>query len=492
VPLSVRGFVRGLSWPLAALAVFVHIEFRASMFSFRTGLQCGLLCALAVLVAAHSQPRKLPALGLVIGWFYIAMGAPVFAPTALLGVHGPIRLSEHSYDLATLGTLIFATTVILVSPLGSRLGEIASPSVTRLLEWTGVYTPRDALATRVAAGLAVALYLVLAFSKGRQNVLGPFGFVALLASTPAIPMGLFLWDWERTGSPLVIGAFWVTLTIMGLGGLATGMLGAAAQPCFTACVLLWCFRGRVPWALMVTGVLLVVSLNSAKHTYRTLTWHRDTTATLQERVDGWLVAIEETYRDRDYVTTFAESAESSRSRLATLTQVAQIFEWVPFVVPHAGPDQWLTLPLEFVPRVLWRSKPQHAIEYNVRYTLTFGLQDKRTAATTNVTLPSVGDGFWRLGWLGVFIEACILGLVVGLYSGLAKGESRSLVIIGTAFATSVSPDQHVFVLLGGQPQFLFGLAFMMATISLLPTVLSGSNPFSRRQRTADTTKPSHG
>jgi hypothetical protein len=250
------------------------------------------------------------------------------------------------------------------------------------------------------------------------------------------------------------------------------MLGNVAFTMFAAAMLIWTVKGRLPWLLVLVSIVLLSSLNTTKHVYRAMTWRDGDYVGVAERANNWMLAIEQTYSGRAE-EALVEGADSTASRLRTFAQVAQMFDWVPEHIPYAGPDQWLAIPLDFVPRLFWPQKEAHVMTFNVRYTMTFGLQNKRTTGTA-ITLPVVGDGYWRLGWLGVCIEAILFGTMIGILEGLAHSSSRALVIICLSFTIGYYFDQHIFAAISGLPQQLLLLATVLFGVRALTAVINKS------------------
>jgi hypothetical protein len=463
---------RAMSWPIAAMVVIVHMVYGHPGFPPDALLCAGLLGALAVLTIAYAKPHELPVLPVMVARIYFAMGYPAFGAPRMVTALGPIRLSSSALLDATFGGLLFASLIVgiatLIKPYTGRLSGDWSRALDRRAEYDGT----DTITARMLAAISIAIHLMIAASPTGQRIFGSFGYLATLLGGPAISLGLLFWDMEQRPTFMSRTLFWSAAGALSLAGFITGMLGSALEPFIDTIIFLWTFRGRIPVFLITVSIAALLSLNHAKHAYRRLTWnstHNDTFTRLQ----NWATAIEQTYGgDASYA--FEVSAGSTARRLSTLLAVAHIFEWVPARIPHAGPKAWLELPLQYVPRVFWANKPSPAQEFNNRYTVTFRLQTVKMTQGATFNLPSIGDGYWRLGWLGVVLEGVFLGLLAGFYVGVSKRNSRALLIIGTGFVMTTGPEGYVLYVLGSQPQYWLSMIMVLALAQTLPSLFAGA------------------
>lgn len=471
---SNAAIVRMLSWPVGALCVIVHLTWRDPGFSEQAALCAGLLGALAVIALAHTRPHTLPAVPFFLVHFYLAFGAAVFSPPVLYGNRGRIWVSSYGFDEALLAALLFP----LIAAFGwlpmVRVGKKYGPGLGRILDREGKHREGDVIAARSVAVASVVLRFVLQTGVLGATPLGGWQHIATLFVDPTLPLAVLYWDAERTRTPVARAFFWAALSLIVLAGLGTGALGLAVQPMLVTWMLMWTVRGRLPVGIIVAAVFTFTMLNSAKFAYRSLTWDRNYVG-MFERAENWGTAVSRTYEGRGS-EVISESAQGTAHRFTVLAQVAQILDWVPARVPYAGPQQWLQLPLEFVPRGLWANKPVHMIEFNNRYTVNFGLQHWRDTKRTAITLPVIGDGYWRLGWLGVVIEALLFGALVGFHQGIAAAPTRGLVVIAIGFLASTPVDQHVFLHLSARPQFFLLTSMIMIMIQGLAAGIEAMRP----------------
>jgi hypothetical protein len=283
---------------------------------------------------------------------------------------------------------------------------------------------------------SIAVQTVIALGGAPTSISRVLGVVG--ASTLSLPLLRWSGRWSGNHVPFYAGALY--LAVLGLRG---GMIADALMPGVIVGALLWAERGRIPVVLIVVGALTLVLLNPAKHAYRQLTWWgRPADAGPLYAAEAWLSALESTYAGTDSDDALDMGARSTRDRLSTIAQVAQIYALVPASIPHAGADKWLQTPLLLVPRMLWEDKPVLEYFYNKDYTHTFKLQDRRHTQTS-ITVPTVGDGYWRLGWFGVVCEGLLMGVLLGCAQAFGNGWSLRGMLIGAA-TLIVRTDYHAF------------------------------------------------
>ena len=271
--LSVRTLTaRVLVWPACALAIWVHLAFAHRDYSDQTRLQAGLLCSLALLVLAYSPVGAFPTLAIGMGYFYLALGAPIFSRTEMwLATGSRLRLSSHSFDQATLGALVLASVAIVVALFADRA---TSGLFKRAIERFDRKTVRGAgLGSRArTAGLVfLATSVLTAFWA---TSLGPLSHPISLLSNPVFAL-VFLFDYdEEAKTQLSRYLPWGAVFVLFLLGARGGMLQNAFIPMITAAALAWSRRGKLPLRLLTLGVALLLILSPAKGVYRQLSWYQ--------------------------------------------------------------------------------------------------------------------------------------------------------------------------------------------------------------------------
>lgn len=436
-------------------------------------VHAGLLCCLALLCTGFAPVRVMPAVSIGTGFLYLSLGQPVFSKAIATSIRGPFRLPARALEEATLGALTYALVAIGVALVVDRLLRRTAWSLTQRLDGGGAYGPADTSVARAFALTAVVLRSV-AVAGGS---LGAFAQPVGLLTSPLIVLTLLFWDAERTQEPAARTLFWAVTGYLAFVGLLSGMLQELLLPGIIAASLMWAHRARLPLTMIAVSAAVLIFLTPAKHVYRELTWY-DNKPTTFEKIELWGIALERVYFSDRSQTDAADSVGRTTSRFSTLSQVAQIFDSVPARIPYAGAERWLGLGELMIPRLFWPEKPVFDTYYNRNYTYTFHLQDRMSGGS--ITLPSVGDGYWRLGWMGVFIEAAILGMFMGAAQGVSRGGTRSALLLAGALL-QVRPDSHIFGALVGTLQQTL-VALCVAIVAKLMADLLADEPAQRETR----------
>jgi hypothetical protein len=399
-------------------------------------------------------------------------------------ISGRYRPTRQALENASLAALFYALVVIAVALLAEKaMRNVPRAFVAKLDPDPDHRSQARTLVLRFVASVSMIAHAAVGLGLPVGPMAQPLGTIG----APAIALSLLFWDAERSRSSTAHAWFWGALIFEAGLGLRSGMLGSAMLPSLVAIALFWTQRGKMPTALLVAGALLFGVLNPAKHYYRQVVWYDRAVQerSLLERLEVWGDAITYAFDDVEAGEGVQQSLDSLRGRVGTLAEVGQVFDWVPGRVPHAGAERWLaTLPM-LVPRVFWPDKPVMETYFNRDYTFTFRLQHRRTARSTSLALPSVADGYWRLGWLGVGIEATVFGLMLGFAQAVSRVSSFPALLIAVSLLQFRS-QYHAFGLLNGSIQQLFTSCLVVWFVGALTRALEGRSsarpPFdSRRQ-----------
>lgn len=455
-------------WPACILVMGLHLYWGDDAYTPLSHIAAGLIGCVVLIATAYAPPRMLPAAPILLLYYYVAMARPTFSAPALKGVTGPIYLSSSSYEAALVGALLFSVTLLLSARLVQNWGMRFSAGIAARLDPPGAYTQGHTLVARAATAVSLVLFILVNLKASLVPV--SLSLAIYLFASPVIPLGLLFWDAHQTQTAASRALFWTTVAFTAVLGMSNSTLGGGIVPGLIAASLVWTISGRVPVTLILVGTMVLLFLSPAKSRYRAQVWYQERDIGLQERFESWVEALTYTYSTSPDAAIDA-SVDATAYRTTTLPSVALIFETVPNVIPHAGPTKWIELlPITLVPRFFWTAKPSHTEVFNNDFTMKFGLQDKVGVTTTTLNLPSVGDGYWRLGWPGVLFEGFLLGSLVGLFQGATRRQSRALLILGVGFVISTQADKHVFYLLSSLPQYLFAtglILFVVRTVGLL-------------------------
>jgi hypothetical protein len=461
--LAARVFV----WPACIPALLLHVYGAHDDHPIGARWYAGLLCCLAMVCVAYAPRFTMPIVAVGIGYFYAALGMPVFSRAILNTARGPVRISYRGLEEAATGALLVAGIAVVTAFLADRIGAHLGQRIANGVDGQTPYGVSASSAARWLAGVCTASHLAVSFNLPLGPLKQPLGVLG----APALILPLLFWDWTQTHRRGTWYLLWGIVALLGVRGLLGGMLQDALMPAIVASCLLWWHRGKLPVRVFAAGVVFILIFNPAKHHYRQKAWFSNTPLTSVDRAKLWAEAIEATFTGSSTEENLNQSFESTSSRMNTLVQVGHMFDSVPERIAHAGPDKWLQVPLMLVPRLFWPDKPVQERFFNKDYTFTFGIQDPRRTRGTSITLPTIADGYWRLGWTGVVIEAVLLGFTLGLGQGISRVNARAALLVSAALL-QVRTEYHPFGTVTGLIQQCF-IALVIAVVANKLGALSG-------------------
>ena len=444
------GAVRFTGGVVAGL-VLAHAIGGSEAYEFLTRMMAAAVGVIAFLVARDAKTDSFPFLPFAAAKMYLFFGFPVLFEQRLMTLMGPIGLSERSWQAAVWSCLV----AIVVIYFSSRVGEsFADRTTARALLRLVPRTCGPRFET------TVRLFSIASLATGATQLLRPEVFPAAAAFfvqllvTPALGQVLLFEAYKR--SPTLVSKVWFWGYTGGTAMFAflSGMLGIALLPLVVAGYLVSTTQRslRIRWIVLVA--LFFMILNPAKSVYREKVWTSSTGWAASDigvgtRVGVWYEAVVDTWFNPQ--SEIDEQVDSSKSRLAAIPYVAQVFEWVPHRVPYAGWHRWAAIPTSYIPRSIWKNKPDMSDLFNDRYAYTFELMNEYDQSTTTLVLPLMVDGYWSAGWLGVLFTAFMAGLLIGFYKGTFRPSYWSVNLLGIAYLTRVDPTTHLAHQWGGLP-----------------------------------------
>ncbi|MBE7480984.1 MAG: hypothetical protein HS104_13505 [Polyangiaceae bacterium] len=440
---------------VGVLLLGIHAFFAAPQYPMAARAGAAALGTLAFAVIQRTTTKHLPFLAVVAVTQYVFFGFPVFKARRLVGVGGPIPISETSLTYAVWAVVLFLVVVLITARMAKRIGEWLSPVVRRLFP-----DPRSltgSFMVRAFSVFSIGLLVVAWFVgvKGREST--SLATVASLVAAEQLIQTILYRDWHATKSPISRAWFFGYTAAASIAGLLTGMLGLALFPWLAALVLGWQLSGRLSTRAIALMFLAFVVLTPAKHLYRQQVWRGGDVA-ISQRFDVWTAAVEQSWSSDRKTSGHVDAAAD---RLSALLFVAQAIEWVPRNVGHSGSSRWKLIPMSYIPRFLWPEKPDLTRAYNGEYALSFGLQTEMGIRSTALNLPHVLDGYWAYGWWGVIAVGVIIGGLVGFYEGLFDPANPVLHALGMTYLFKMHAEGHVGLFFTGVPQiFLVSLAIM--------------------------------
>lgn len=401
----------------------------------------------------HALPFMLIA---VAGWACLALwhtqgrrGVPMFpllaAQLAFLNSIPLLTGADTLDGLAASTILVSALTVTLflvVLAGGWWLGARAMqgrPSVWNITPGGNV------LASGLGLNAALPLLLFgMMFQLGNVSGLtykllpGPLaGFMPVLTAFTgaASTLGAFLGALAVANHPLRAGAlvFWALFTATFFLCISGILLSGACGMVFACAIGLGFGARRIPWAFLVTTILLVSFLNQGKGVMRGRYWDPETGAPqmglsrLPEFYGEWADASLSAFQTGMFnngstaVTSNEASGGGMMKRLDNFQNLTYIVD-----ILQRGAAQplygktYTIIPALLVPRFLWPDKPR-SHEGQIRLNLNFDRQ--ANLEQTFETYIAWGLLPEAVGNFGCVAGACFLGVLAGLGCGLLEAWS---------------------------------------------------------------------
>lgn len=438
---------------VATVMLVVHLSFAGTSYPLLARVGAAVLGTLAFAVIQRTRNQALPFVAVATLTQYVFFGLPVFRNSRLVGVNGPIPLSQASISAAVWAVILFTVVMIASARVAQAVGTGLAPAVARLFPRNAAAQSRIGLrlCSILSLGIMTVVWLIGLKGKGASSI----ATVASLFAGQQLFQTLLYRDARETRSATA-RAWFVGYTVVGsVAGLLTGMLGTALIPWLGALVLSWQATGRVNVRAIALLLAAFVVLTPAKHLFRSQ-MSRAGDVTVSERVDVMQDAVEEAWGGQQRKSGQVDAAAD---RLSALLFVAQAIEWVPRYVKHSGSSRWKLIPVSYVPRAFWPAKPDLTRAYNGEYSLTFGLQTEVGLRTTTMNLPHVLDGYWAYGWAGVIAVGIMIGGLIGFYQGVFDPTHPVLHALGMTYLLQMHGEAHVGAFFTGIPQvFLVGFA----------------------------------
>jgi hypothetical protein len=438
---TLESLVRSVPFALvvAGVLLLAHVAWGDDAYPTEARILAAGIGIVAFAVMRGARRDRIPYLALAAGQFYLHFGIPTFRDQALNGLSGPIYLSPDARTNAVVAGLIALGAILVGAQIGRRVGARLRAAAARMVP-AGEIAPRIG-PIRIFAAIAGLLYLTIqlrpyAFPAG-------LAYVVVLASSPALSQTLLYSVWQSTLRRSDRVVFLGFTAAVALAGLMSGMLFNTLVPILVAVVLSWQSGRR----FAVRGVsFLVVAyfiLNPAKHAFRTEVWSpsygTSDDITLSQRLGLWSNAVEHSWTGDQS----SQNVDKGVERVSSLVYVAHTMEWVPRHIPHAGIARWWPILYSYVPRFLWKEKPDLTRVFNADYTITFDLQSETGTRSTTFSVSQMSDSYWSFGWPGVVLAGLLIGLLLGVYERVFDPKNWALWSVGMLFFVRVNAHGHL-------------------------------------------------
>jgi hypothetical protein len=197
---------------------------------------------------------------------------------------------------------------------------------------------------------------------------------------------------------------------------------------FTGAMFLFVYvseRGKLPKALIVTSIFLLIPALGVKHQYRQTIAEHTEYGTL-EKLGAFGGLMSGVFAGGNKVD-LAAADEVAEDRIDHLSTFSYVIATTPAVIPYWNGETYKDFFWSFVPRVLVPSKPKKTLgqDYGHRYLIL----DKRDHITS-INLEQTVEMYANFGLLGVIVGMFVMGLLYrAIYETLGSpiGDGGTLV-----------------------------------------------------------------
>lgn len=278
---------------------------------------------------------------------------------------------------------------------------------------------------------------------------GVFYMLYLRAQLPRVHAAVYFF---------VVLPLWCWLSVK--GGALTPML---------LLVVLWAgmmlmVKKTLPWKSLTAIGLLFLMTYPFLNLYRAAFW--DT----EYQHEFWESRPERTTQDRFEFLSFMITEDLAKirirgnekllyglvRRISLILPLSHVVDNTPDPVPYWGGETYQTVLTGWVPRLIWKDKPEErwGNEFGRRY----GILDA-TQRIMSVNIPWITEMFANFGWLGVVFGMAALGLFLGFWDHILNAGGGGVLeqAVGSAILLPLFYQESNFTLMTG---------------SLLPVVIS--------------------
>lgn len=402
-----------------ASSLLLHLIGHHPDYTLLDGLLAGFLSLFAIgSVVRHvsRQGEALPILSWAFLILYVYFGLPVFFP-------GMDSETVAFQDLKDSGAVTLALLAIVVMG-GCMLAGYAGGRVfggrmadTRLLRsaggWSraGIFPGVLFIYALMSVSISYLIYRYIAHPPW-------YFFLVKVFFSPVLCQLILLYEMKRQGGKTLRLAYISFLALSIIAALITSRLAYMIMPLVIHIVVAFGRHERINPLLLAAMILGMVLVNPLKLQYRAAAGFFDQGGeiehSLSRSIDLWGMVFAEKWMSGGQSSPWLESLTGLSSRMNLLSTVAETFYKVPDLLDHEYGSTWMAVPYAFVPRLIWREKPDLTAITNDYYCIKFGQLSRSETDFISLSFPLATEGYWNMGWLGVVFAGGLVGFWFGL------------------------------------------------------------------------------
>jgi hypothetical protein len=300
---------------------------------------------------------------------------------------------------------------------------------------------------------------------GRQIILTAVGIV------PAIAFAILFRNYLRGEATrfdkLLIALY---LFVRFLTAISSGWLGMFVGVIIICAAIYLAERRKVPALIVTVAIIAILFFQVGKEEFRKTYWVSQQDAGNIEKIEFWINAS---------VSKWAEALSDpsgkairsvtypSVSRVALLTQTANVLEMTPTIVPYQYGRLYTYIFISWIPRYFWADKPSVS-EANQFYQVAYGLTTEDQLNTVAIAVGILTESFVSFGWIGVIVIMFLMGIFFDFYQQTFLGHSAGILMNGIGFVLLpqfLSIESQLAVYLSGILQ-----TFVLTLLVMLPII----------------------
>lgn len=444
-------------------------------------------CLLYVGVAARLSTQSFEQI-LMSGVILFLTAAPIVATIALKSLHGlPIFQLNLIFYSVSIGFGIFSTPSEQIYNVGeqSKIYALQLTAIGVVSQIVGFAVGITLFKNRVAtisfigpAGHSIVLKIgILFYSVRIVSILFPsvrdipsVGQFILLASSIGIALIYSSSNTSTHRSLIRIVLFSIIIPLESVIGISTGSIGNFMVIIMLLVVVGLLNTNRVPWRILVVGILGYLMTAPVKMEFRYLTWGQglvETTTYEKFQLYMELVVTHWMGDSNNNVNIASDREVAMFERFNHFPIFSLSVDLTPDFVPYWYGETIVNGMYSMIPRILWANKPQ--LSFGNAFGHRMGILHDQDI-TTSINLPWIIELYVNFGPYGIAIGMCVIGIAFALFHKLASGtrdKTPDRVLHGVLLVPLCFPESNLALMWGGLAvSFLvtFALCRLLATI----------------------------
>jgi hypothetical protein len=265
---------------------------------------------------------------------------------------------------------------------------------------------------------------------GRQIILTAVGII------PAIAFAILFRNYlrgEATRFDKLLVAFYLLIRFM--TAISSGWLGMFVGVIIMCAAIYLAERRKVPALIVTVAIIAILFFQVGKEEFRKTYWVTQTDAGNIEKIEFWINASVSKWGEAlsdPSGQAIRSVTYPSISRVALLTQTANVLEMTPSVVPYQYGRLYTYIFISWIPRYFWPEKPSVS-EANQYYQVAYGLTTEDQLSTVAIAVGMLTESFVSFGWIGVIGIMFLLGVFFDFYQHTFLSPTAGVLMNGIGF-----------------------------------------------------------